>query len=228
MTYSKTLRSTSTPTAGDKPTLNTLAANIRAGLADIDNHMRSALRTALDIGRALRVARTEVLHGQWAGWLKSKCGIPQVRTAQLYIQLEENRPMIEAHLATNPDLSIRKARQLITLSKGLLSALTDRPTGQMCNAVTHLKFPKPNLLDRWERASEREQKAILDAMPRERLLAILPDGFGLVSASTRPKSAFAAIPLPEGDDGLGIPTFLDRKHMGRASADSTSDIKSAA
>jgi hypothetical protein len=68
-----------------------------------------------------------------------------------------------------------------------------------------------NILEHWEQSSEFEQKAVLAAMKRDKLLAILPDGIGVMPAPVEPKNGFAAIPLPDGDDGLGIPAFLDRR-----------------
>jgi hypothetical protein len=67
-----------------------------------------------------------------------------------------------------------------------------------------------DILTHWERSTPFEQKAVLAAMKRDELLAILPDGIGVVPASVEPKNGFAALPLPDGDDGLGIPDFLRR------------------
>jgi hypothetical protein len=195
-----------------------LASAIRAGLNTISSHMQSALRVALQVGEDLLKAQARVAKGQWGSWLRQNCNL-QERTAQLYKQLAENRELVETSLNINPDLSIRAARRLIMTPgpKQTRNAVTARNGNSVAtrsaNGISGPNSPRPDLLHLWEKSEPRQQRAVLESMPRDKLLAILPDGIGVVPASVGPKNGFAALPLPNGDDGLSIPAFLDRRPL---------------
>jgi hypothetical protein len=196
--------------------LDMLASAIRAGLNTISSHLQSALRVALQVGEDLLNAQTQVAKGQWGHWLQQNCDL-QERTAQLYKQLAENRELVETSLNINPDLSIRAARRLIMTprAKQTCNAVTARNGNSVAtrsvNGISGPNSPRPDLLHLWEKSEPRQQRAVLDSMPRDKLLAILPEGFGLLLAAPAVTNGFKPALLPDGDDGLGIPAFLDRR-----------------
>jgi hypothetical protein len=188
--------------------LEMLASSIRAGLNTINGYMQSALRVALQVGEDLLKAQAQVAKGQWEQWLQKNCSLRE-STARLYKQLAKNRATVEAGLNTDPSLSVRAALRLIATPKQ--GNAVAAPTGRSANAVSVSGSSRLDILTHWERSTPFEQKAVLAAMKRDRLLAILPDGIGVVPAPVEPKNGSVAIPLPNGDDGLGIPAFLDRR-----------------
>jgi hypothetical protein len=137
----------------------------------------------------------------------------------LYKQLAENRETIEASLATNPDLSVRAARQLITTAKskptrnGVTGRNGNAVAARTANTVSGPISSRPDILHLWEESEPRQQRAVLESMPRDKLLAILPEGFGLLPTEPAATNDFKPTSLPEGDDGFGIPAFLDRRSL---------------
>ena len=195
--------------------LDMLASAIRAGLSTISSHMQSALRVALQVGEDLLKAQAQVSKGQWEGWLQKNCSLRE-RSARVYKQLAENRETVEAGLNIDPGLSVRAALRLIATPKqsGSTAAAPGKRNGVAAwnaNTVSGPNSSRLDILTHWERSTPFEQKAVLAAMSRERLLAILPDGIGVMPASAEPKNSFTATQLLDGDDGLNIPTFLDRR-----------------
>jgi hypothetical protein len=200
--------------------LDMLASQIRAGVSTVSSHMRGLLSTALDVGEWLIEAQKQVPKGKWECWVEHNCAL-SLRSAQGYMRIARKRDVIEAHQAEAPDLSLRAALQLAAAEPS-----TDTASSQAQRVAPRHGPGTPNILEHWERSSEFEQRAVLAAMkrdkllailravlatmPREQLLTILPDGIGVVPASVKPKNGFAALPPLDGDDGLGIPDFLRR------------------
>jgi hypothetical protein len=185
--------------------LDVLASSIRAHLNTINSHTRGILTEAFAVGANLLEAKAQVPKGKWESWLENNCAL-SLRQAQLYMRLANHRGEIESHLVEIPDLSLRAAERLIAESPASSAGavLTE------ARRAAPPSSPRLNILEHWEQSSKFEQKAVLAAMKRDELLAILPDGIGVVPAPVKPKNGFAAIPLPDGDDGLGIPDFLRR------------------
>jgi len=75
---------------------------------------RSTLDHALNAGALLAQAKAQVVHGQWADWLRDHCTVSE-RTAQLYMKLAREWPIwLEAHKsATIADLSMTQAVALL-------------------------------------------------------------------------------------------------------------------
>jgi hypothetical protein len=89
----------------------------------------NALDHGMNAGDALIALQPKVLAlsgAKWKAWLDENCSVA-VSTAALYIQLARNRGQIEAQLRTNPELSLRGARQLISKSS----------SGEPVNGVGH-------------------------------------------------------------------------------------------
>jgi hypothetical protein len=189
------------------PALAALAAEICSGLSAMRGHVRNALRTALDVGEKLLLVQARLPERQLSCWLENNCDLKK-RQAELYMQLARSRDEIEARIAEVAHLSLRAARQLIAQPK---SPPPGTPMRGSTSTPTH-RGPKTNLLEIWESAEPFAQRAILASMPREQLIAVLPED--LQAALKKPsqvKPFPTAKPIPEGDDGLDIPDFLNRK-----------------
>ena len=104
-----------TPSA-QQDNLTALADRIRIEHEAVQAAMRNGVTHALEAGDGLVQAQSQVPTGKWARWLKENCFL-SIRTAQLYMQLAQHRPEIEAEISRAPDLSLRAARRLISKSK---------------------------------------------------------------------------------------------------------------
>jgi hypothetical protein len=71
-----------------------LAARIRVSHEAVRHALRSAVERAMATGDLLLEAKEQVQHGQWSQWIQEHCEISD-RTARLYMQLAENRVVIE-------------------------------------------------------------------------------------------------------------------------------------
>jgi Protein of unknown function (DUF3102) len=87
---------------------------------------QTSLSHALDLGKLLNDAKEAVGHGGWANWLKTHC--PQIshRTANVYMNLAENKDKFDAaansqraaNFATQGDISIRAAIDAVNKADG--------------------------------------------------------------------------------------------------------------
>jgi hypothetical protein len=193
-------------TCAEPQELDVIASSIRTHQNALQGHACGILNEVFAMGADLLKAKALVPKGRWEAWLDQNCALSD-RQAQRYMRLANHRDLLEPRLVNNPELSLRAADQLIAAAPKNPAAGGSAPKAPR---VALPQSSKLNILEHWERSLESEQRAVLAAMPREKLLAILPDGIGVVPASVEPKNGFAALPLPDGDDGLGIPDFLRR------------------
>ena len=91
-----------TPSA-QQDNLTALADRIRIEHEAVQAAMRNGVTHALEAGDGLVQAQSQVPTGKWARWLKENCFL-SIRTAQLYMQLAQHRPEIEAEISRAPDL----------------------------------------------------------------------------------------------------------------------------
>lgn len=89
-------------------------ANEQHGLAEAK--AQEAIGHALEAGRLLVEAKTQVEHGGWADWLTANFNGSK-RTARAYMRLANNWQTIEAKWQTSADLSIDGALRLLTEPK---------------------------------------------------------------------------------------------------------------
>jgi Protein of unknown function (DUF3102) len=78
--------------------LDELAQRIRAAQQSIAKNVSAALTKAMDAGDALIAAKAKLKHGGWMKWLEANCDGLSGRTARVWMQLAENRGVIEAKL----------------------------------------------------------------------------------------------------------------------------------
>jgi hypothetical protein len=63
--------------------LTTLAASINADHRRVREALGHALKSAMDAGDKLRLAKSQLGHGEWMPWLEANCDVSG-RTARLY------------------------------------------------------------------------------------------------------------------------------------------------
>jgi Protein of unknown function (DUF3102) len=101
----------SPPSAGD-PTAS-LATAINEQHEACRQHASAALAHAIRAGELLHEAKAHVRHGDWLGWLRENCVVPE-RTAQLYMRLAAGRQQLAG---ADPQrvalLSVRMANRLL-------------------------------------------------------------------------------------------------------------------
>ncbi|HEX9834564.1 MAG TPA: DUF3102 domain-containing protein [Mycobacterium sp.] len=99
-----------------------LAAQINSKHEATGNAIKTGIGHALACGDALNEAKTLVPHGQWTGWLAKNTSLSE-RTAQRYMQISRECPMLESKTATVANLTIRGACELIAKSPAVLSEI---------------------------------------------------------------------------------------------------------
>ena len=77
----------------------------------------AALRYALDCGDGLLEGKRRRSGRQWDEWVEGDCHL-NLRTGKLYVQLAQHRAEIEAAIGATPELSLRRARELISVRRG--------------------------------------------------------------------------------------------------------------
>jgi len=91
-------------------------AHLGTRIAEEHGRARAAATTALGhalaAGDLLIAAKALCGHGAWGGWLADHCDLSE-RTAQLYMKLARNRPLLAEKSATVADLGIRQAAALL-------------------------------------------------------------------------------------------------------------------
>jgi hypothetical protein len=188
--------------------LDALVKNIHGDMLLLKETMGSAARLALNIGGGLREAQKQVDLGKWERWLEDNFALSK-RSAQRFMQLAEHRAEVEAELAASPDLSLRAAVRLITVTKPKRHTVS--PSGGTGHSVA---APKLTILQIWEGWSEFEQRAVLAAMPRAALVAILPEDIRESTSRSRPAAPtlplLSARDLPADAGNDDLPEFLRR------------------
>jgi hypothetical protein len=71
------------PPAESPASLDNLAATVRAAHQAVGLAACNVLEHAMHVGDALSVAKAQVPHGAWLGWLKRQCDLGE-RQAQRY------------------------------------------------------------------------------------------------------------------------------------------------
>jgi hypothetical protein len=151
-----------------------LAEAIRALHQDVCDHMRSALRIALDAGDALNWAKDRVSAGGWIAWRTENCSKLSKKTDEVYRRLADHRAVIEQALERDPDLSIRDALKLIGI-------LDDDPNLSIEDALKLIREPKPKAsksnsepVDHWGALSPEAKTAGLERDGLETFLGYAP------------------------------------------------------
>jgi hypothetical protein len=83
-------------TSNEIAALPELAAAINADHRQVREALGHALKSAMNAGDKLRMAKSQLPHGEWMPWLEANCDVSG-RTARLYMQLAEERERIETN-----------------------------------------------------------------------------------------------------------------------------------
>lgn len=93
--------------------LSALAERINSLHSEAQGAAILALNKAMDAGDCLVEAKSQLQHGQWGTWLKDNFHGSD-RTARAYMQLANNRQLIECKMAGSAVLTIDQALKSIT------------------------------------------------------------------------------------------------------------------
>jgi hypothetical protein len=147
-------------------TLDELAGIIRAEIQNCRTALANALAAAMDAGDALLEVQPMVRAAgrTWHRWLEHNCFIA-VSTAKLYMQLASHRAEIEAAIRSDPELSLRAARRLIS-----------RPKRTINDADSAAE--EESLFDHWLRLTPEVLAAELDRIGVDRVLGVMSPAFG--------------------------------------------------
>jgi hypothetical protein len=144
----------------------TLPSELPARINDAHEKVKQALQRgaehAIEAGRLLLQAKPTVRHGNWLEWVGTNCRFAE-RTAQLYMRLAEERPLLEAKTQRIADLTVNDAIKLLEPLKSpeetrLSSSIRTRnkkrdPVGDA------IKNTPLAILERaWEEAKENERQ----------------------------------------------------------------------
>lgn len=110
-----------------------LAADINAAHAAVERSARDAVEQALHAGAALTKAKAAVPYGQWGGWLAANIQFSD-RLARAYMQLADNRELVEAQRQRVADLAFRDVLRFIAKPK---PTLDDFPWTEGRDAITY-------------------------------------------------------------------------------------------
>jgi hypothetical protein len=134
---------------------------------------------AMAAGDFLIEAKRHVAHGQWGEWLCQHCEI-SVRTAQLYMQLAQNRAVIEAKAQRVADLTLRGAVKAIAAQPELRNEVASQPKSPPSRTTER---PKPkritylDLLALWLDLPVEERKHFFDAIGLRPILECAPESW---------------------------------------------------
>ena len=94
----------------------TLPSELPARINDTHEKVKQSLQRgaehAIEAGRLLLQAKATVRHGNWLEWVGANCKFSE-RTAQLYMRLAEERPLLESKPQRIADLTITDAIKLL-------------------------------------------------------------------------------------------------------------------
>jgi hypothetical protein len=159
---------------------------------------QSALDHAVECGRLLIQAKTEVGHGDWLPWLEANCSV-RPRTVQVYMRLARELPKLsEANTQRVAHLTVRDAIVAVTQNAAWIAAL---PAGDHNNFLELAETSGDRLVEarrqhsrvKWQAASELARLAVppvhaapgrrkrLMSKPKERrvMLVVGPNHAGL-------------------------------------------------
>lgn len=117
-------------------------------------------------GELLHQAKASLPHGQWLPWLAAHCEVSE-RTAQAYMQIAAQWPVLEAKAQRVADLPFRQAMALLAESSDEPAADHPSELSDLESAIAKVNDDVDEML--WEQA--RQVVAVLDAGLAERLLA---------------------------------------------------------
>ena len=81
-----------------EPTLEELTAAIRKGHRDVEAAAGSLIKSAMQAGETLKLAKRQVGHGNFEEYVAERCGF-SIRTAQNYMKLAKYKRQINEWLA---------------------------------------------------------------------------------------------------------------------------------
>jgi hypothetical protein len=89
-----------------------LPARINAAHEQVKQALQRGAEHAIEAGRLLLQAKATVRHGNWLEWVGANCKFAE-RTAQLYMRLAEERPLLETKTQRIADLTVNDAIKLL-------------------------------------------------------------------------------------------------------------------
>jgi hypothetical protein len=121
--------------------LKTLARQINDNHSAVISSARTALSKAIACGEALSSAKAVLADGLWLQWLRKNCTVSD-RTAQVYIQLAENKLVLEGWLKDNTqsvaDQSVNAALRYLRGTPAERKSVEDKTTKMMNSLLDHL------------------------------------------------------------------------------------------
>jgi hypothetical protein len=141
---------------------NGLVDRINAAHEEVKKALWRGAEQAIEVGRLLLQAKTTVRHGSWLEWIAFNCRFSE-RTAQLYLRLAQERPLLESKAQRIADLTVNDAIKLLEPLKS-----PDEPRISSSSRARNKKRDPVNdaikndplaILSRaWDAAEERERE----------------------------------------------------------------------
>jgi hypothetical protein len=159
--------------------LTDLARRIQAEHEAVIAAVKSNAEHAMADGDLLIQAKAKVNHGGWQLWLKEHCAFSE-RTAQVYMQLAENRAVIEAKAQRVADLTLRGAVKAIAAPEPRTEVATAQSTSRLAHTIEQQK-PKRvthrDLLALWLILPADERKPFFDAIGLRTIMDCIPESW---------------------------------------------------
>jgi len=144
--------------------LAALAKQINADHSAIVSAAKSIVTRAISAGEALIAAKAAVPDGTWLRWLKANCIVSE-RTAQLYMQLAENKLTLEATVrdqsATIADQTLNGAIKMLRATSSNRTAGANLDVKRLATDLLEKVLRLPNPAAAAHHVMERLQEARL-------------------------------------------------------------------
>ena len=142
----------------DALALTDLASKINTAHRLATEAARSALEYALEAGRLLVEAKSQVEHGEWLPWLKANFEGGE-RNARNYMRLARHMPELEANRQRSADLSIDAALKLLAAPEEEAATPDDDPATNGLDLLRRMAAAREEL--------EASKKEIIEDRMRE-------------------------------------------------------------
>jgi Protein of unknown function (DUF3102) len=152
------------------PTLPDLAARINAEHEEVKKALWHGAEHAIEAGKFLLQAKGTVRRGQWLEWVAANCRFSE-RTAQLYMLLAQERPLLESKTQRIADLTLSDAIKLLEPLKSPEEApakSSNRRAGRKNPVAEAIKQDPLSILQRaWDAAGTNERNLFITKNEKE-------------------------------------------------------------
>jgi hypothetical protein len=178
---------------------NELADRINAEHEEVKKAFRHGAEHAIEAGRLLVQAKATVRHGQWMEWVAENCLFSE-RTAQLYMRLAQEWPLVESKTQRIADLTLSDAIKLLEPLKS-----PDEPSAKSSNRRTGRKNPVADAIKQdplailqraWDAANSTERDIFMKKI--ESNISPSPPA-ARPSTTTEPPAQPARVTLPSSE-----------------------------